>query len=272
MGSPTTESEKSRDGEAWYVPAWLEAARPVLEFDVCDARSAQGRLETRTKRVTLDDLVLFHGHVCDGLLRGAYAMRALGDVAFEGRPFDRTDLLVVSKNSPCLGDVAAYLTGGRGRFGTLRLNNDLGVGYVVRELSSERTWEVREEAGFFPSLISQWEAALLDDSPNAHVTSNEKAELVAVNEARQWSWVREVLLASRPGDHYTVRSLEAAEIPEPLYEARRTDVVNRHVRAPSEYVTPYEPLLGGTTPRLGRVEGSTWEDRYDRGPTGPRVG
>jgi formylmethanofuran dehydrogenase subunit E len=66
--------------------------------------------------VTVADLVLFHGHACDGLLRGIWAMRALADVAFPDQPFDRSDLLVVSKNSPCLGDLAAYLTGGRARF------------------------------------------------------------------------------------------------------------------------------------------------------------
>ena len=66
-----------RRADAWYVADWLEEARRRLVFEVRDTRSAQGRLETHVKRVTLDDLVLFHGHACDGLLRGAYAMRAL---------------------------------------------------------------------------------------------------------------------------------------------------------------------------------------------------
>jgi hypothetical protein len=116
----------------WYLPAWLEVpGLPV--FEVIDTRSAQGRLDHRPKRVTVADLVLFHGHACDGLLRGAWAMRALCDAAFGAAPLDRSDLLAVSRNSPCLGDVAAYLTGGRARFGTHRLDPDLGAGFQIRK-------------------------------------------------------------------------------------------------------------------------------------------
>jgi hypothetical protein len=260
----------ARRKDAWYVADWLEEARRRLVFEVRDTRSAQGRLETHVKRVLLDDLVLFHGHACDGLLRGAYAMRALGDVAFDGGPFDRSDLEVVSKNSPCLGDVAAYLTGGRVRFATHRLDDSLGVGFVVRELSTSRTWEVREEPGFFPPLIGAWEAALLDDSlvEGGYLSAADKAELIAVNEARQWTWVREVLLASRPGDHYLVRSLDNVELPAPIYTARRTDVVNRTVGPPRAYVSPYEPLVG--VGGAGRVSTSSWEVRYDEGPPAAR--
>ncbi|MGC8510935.1 MAG: formylmethanofuran dehydrogenase subunit E family protein [Acidimicrobiales bacterium] len=258
--------------DVWYVADWLEEARRRLVFEVRDTRSAQGRLETHVKRVTLDDLVLFHGHACDGLLRGAYAMRALGDVAFGAGPFDRSDLEVVSKNSPCLGDVAAYLTGGRARFGTHRLDDSLGVGFVVREVSTGRTWEVREEPGFFPALISAWEAALLDDDlvNHGYLRAADKAELIAVNEARQWTWVRQVLLGSRPSDHYVVRALEGVELPEPIHRGRRSDVVNRDAPAPAQYASPYEPLMGAGDPP-GRIAGSPWEERYDEGPPQPRA-
>lgn len=53
----------------WYVPSWLDV--PGLPtFEVIDTRSAQGRLEHRPKTITVADLVLFHGHACDGPLRG----------------------------------------------------------------------------------------------------------------------------------------------------------------------------------------------------------
>jgi formylmethanofuran dehydrogenase subunit E len=115
MNDSTTSPHQHEDS---YVPPWLAEATALPRFEVVDTRSAQGRLDPRPKQVTVRDLILFHGHACDGLLRGAYALRALADAAFPGRPFDRTDLMVVSKNSPCLGDVAAFLTGGRARFGT----------------------------------------------------------------------------------------------------------------------------------------------------------
>lgn len=165
----------------WYVPARLETAR-TPEFEVIDTRSAQGRLDPRPKTVTVADLILFHGHVCDGLLRGAWAMRALCGTAFGTTPLDRSDMLVVSKNILCLGDVAAYLTGGRTRFAAHRLDDTLSVGFMVQVLSTEQAWEVREEPGFFPPLIAAWDAALL----SGDLAEEEKRELLAVHEAAQW--------------------------------------------------------------------------------------
>ena len=247
------------EGHAWYVPGWLAAAGTPT-FTVIDTRSAQGRLDGRPKEVSVADLVLFHGHACDGLLRGMWAMRALADVAFPGRPFDRSDLLVVSKSSPCLGDVAAYLTGGRARFGTHRLDDTLGVGFRVQVLSTKEAWEVHEEPGFFPAHIAAWEAALLADDLGAA----DKAELLAVHEAAQWDWVRTALLPSAPADHYRAHRLDHLDAPPALLQARRTDTVNRAVAGPTEVVTRYEPDLDGDRP--GRPAPLRWSRRYRHGP------
>jgi len=263
----------------WYVPSWLSEAVALPSFEVVDTRSAQGRLDYRPKLVTLTDLALFHGHFCDGLVRAAYAMRALGDRAFAGAPFDRSDLLVVSKNSPCLGDVAAYLSGGRARFGTHRLDESLGVGFIIQVRSTGQTWEVREEPGFFPAIVSAWESALLDDRLIAEglLSEEDKAEIVSVNEAVQWDWVRAALLPSRPSDHYAVRIVPDASLPKPLFDARRTDVLNRALSEPVQFISAYEP--GPGTPRqipAGDIKGSlsslpaVWRERYLAGP--PRRG
>lgn len=254
----TSEGATSTERERWYVPAWLDV--PGLPtFEVIDTRSAQGRLDPRPKTVTVADLVLFHGHACDGLLRGAWAMRALADVALRGAPFDRSDLLVVSKNSPCLGDVAAYLTGGRARFGTHRLDASLGVGFQIRVLSSGATWEVREEPGFFPDLIAAWEAALLGG-----LEKDDKRELLTHHEAVQWDWVRDALLPSAPADHYRVKQLDALELPPVLLEARRTDTVNRAIEPPAEVISPYDPDLDAGDPSTGSH--GRWAERYAEGP------
>ena len=265
---PVTSRPRDSLPAAWFVPAWLDEAVALPSFEVVDTRSAQGRLDPRPKTVSIADLVLFHGHACDGLLRGAYAFRALGDVAFPGAPFDRSDLDVVSKNSPCLGDIAAYLTGGRARFGTHRLDNDLGVGFVIRVHSTGETWEVREEPGFFPPLIAAWEAALLDDTltTTGTISDDDKAELIAVNEAVQWNWVRTALLPSRPADHYRARRLDDAELPEPIHTARRTDVANREFAAPSRFPSPYDPGPDGPQPTSVFDVESPWQQRYLDGP------
>jgi len=268
--SDTTVTTRASHGTqpTWFTPSWLDEAVALPSFQVIDTRSAQGRIDPRPKTVTINDLVLFHGHACDGLLRGAYAMRALADIAFPDAPFDRSDLQVVSKNSPCLGDIAAYLTGGRARFGTHRLDNDLGVGFVVQVISTGQTWEVREEPGFFPPLITSWEVALLD--PNQTVTGllsdHDKADMIAVNEAAQWNWIRTTLLPSRPADHYTVRLTVDATLAEPIHTARRTDTANRDVPMPPQFESPYEPGPDGPPPRGTYDLSEPWRQRYLDGP------
>jgi formylmethanofuran dehydrogenase subunit E len=256
------EGVTSTERDHWYVPAWLDV--PGLPaFEVIDTRSAQGRLDRRPKTVTVADLVLFHGHACDGLLRGVWAMRALADVALGTALFDRSDLMVVSKNSPCLGDVAAYLTGGRARFGTHRLDDTLGVGFQIEVLSADAAWEVREGPGFFPDLIAGWEAALLADN----LDEVDKAELLAVHEAAQWDWVRQSLLPSVPAEHYHVARLDRLELPPALLDVQRTDTVNRAVRPPHEVATRYEPALDGQSP--AEPTPPQWSQRYEHGATPP---
>lgn len=243
----------------WELPSWLDGfALPT--FRVIDTRSAQGRLDQRAKTVAVADLVLAHGHACDGLLRGVWAMRALMDLAFPEEPIDRSDLLAVSKNSPCLGDVAAYLTGARARFGTHRLDNSLDVGFQIQRLSSHESWEVREEQGFFPQLIIDWEAALLTDE----LSGSEQRELLGVHEAAQWDWVRDVLLPSSPADHYRARRLDHLELPVPLFEARRSDTVNRLTAAPSQVPSPDDPEM--ENPTLDDAVVQQWIERYAAGP------
>ena len=256
----------NRIDDRWYVPQWLDEALQLPSFYVIDTKSAQGRLDIRPKKVAMGDLILFHGHACDGLIRGAYAMRALGDVAFGDAPFDRSDLVVVSKNSPCLGDIAAYLTGGRVRFGSHRLDNSLGVGFVVQVISTGVTWEVREEEGFFPANVVKWEAALVDDEliNSGVLDEKSKSELISVNETAQWNWVRSALLPTMPSEHYLVRKVEQVTMPGPIYEARRTDVVNRSAKPSTEFVSPYETNFDVVSG--GRSTASPWEQRYLMGP------
>jgi hypothetical protein len=268
QSAPASSPYEDKHAGNWFVPAWLDEAVALPSFEVIDTRSAQGRLDPRPKTVTIADLMLFHGHACDGLLRGAYAFRALGDVAFPGAPFDRSNLEVVSKNSPCLGDVAAYLTGGRARFGTHRLDNELGVGFVIRVHSTGETWEVREEPGFFLPLIAAWEGALLDDnlSATSMISEHDKAELIAVNEAVQWNWIRTALLPSQPADHYRARRLDNTDLPEPIHTARRTDIANRDFAAPNRFASPYEPGPDGPSPSDVFDVEAPWRQQYLDGP------
>ncbi len=170
-------------------------------------------------------MVKFHGHACDGLFRGAVALSRGLALLFPDGVIDRTDLRVLSRNSPCLGDVAAYLTGGRVRFGTQDVQDEPGVWFVVQQISSGRTIRVEERAGAYPEALAARVADTVVRPPE--VT---RVDVDALRDA-QWSWVRDVLLRTAPNAMYQVLELK----PEPwgpvpyARVGRRTDVLFKSV-------------------------------------------
>jgi hypothetical protein len=104
---------------------WVTHSKYSPEFEVLDSESTLGRYASMTKTITLKDLVKFHGHACDGLVQAAGAMSLALHELFPDGVIDRTDLRILSKNSPCFMDVSAYLTGGRINFGTLDVDDAL---------------------------------------------------------------------------------------------------------------------------------------------------
>jgi len=187
----------------WYWPRWAAQAR-LPSFEVRDTESSHGRYAEGTKTITCKDLVKFHGHACDGLFRGALALSRGLAVLFPDGVIDRTDLRVLSRNSPCLGDVAAYLTGGRVRFGTQDVRDEPGVWFVVQRISSGRTVRVAELAGVYPEVLAAQEAGMVAERQAS------PAAVDALREA-QWAWVRDVLLRGSPEAMYPVLELK----PEP---------------------------------------------------------
>lgn len=69
-------------------------------FHVRDTESSHGRYSHKFKEIRFEDLVKFHGHACDGLYRGSYALSVAFDALFPDGTVDRTDLRAVSRNSP----------------------------------------------------------------------------------------------------------------------------------------------------------------------------
>jgi formylmethanofuran dehydrogenase subunit E len=219
---PKSKAGGCNNAADWYWPTWARDG-PWPRFWVRDTESSHGRYAEAAKCITFKDLVKFHGHACDGLFRGAVALaRALGAL-FGDTPIDRTDLRVLSRNSPCLGDVAAYLTGGRIRFGTQDVRDDPGVWFVVNRLSDGRTVRVAERAHFYPDALAAEEARLVAQG------AAEPAKLDALRTA-QWTWVRDVLSRADWTAMYPVEPL--ADFPwESVPYARigiRTDILFKH--------------------------------------------
>lgn len=139
---------------AWYFPEWLRSAPYAPSFEVRDTENKYGRYAKRIKNITLKDLIKFHGHFCGGLVESAASLRVAFDILFPDKVIDRTDLMIVSNNSACGGDVAAYLTGARTRFGSHVIDKTLTESeFYVRQVSTGRTVHVKLNPAVYPKEV-----------------------------------------------------------------------------------------------------------------------
>jgi len=106
-----------------------------IEFETIDTDFSKGRL-THRQTISMNDLEKFHGHLCDGLVVGALAMQEAMNILYPNQPIDRTNLRIVSKPSPCLTDVAIYLTGGRYQFNTFYVDTDFEGIYILQRIDN----------------------------------------------------------------------------------------------------------------------------------------
>lgn len=138
----------------WYYPEWLGTASHAPVFEVRDTENKYGRYAKQTKAITIKDLIKFHGHFCGGLVESAASLRVAFDLLFPDKIIDRTDLRIVSNNSACGGDVAAYLTGSRARFNSHVIDNSLTESeFFVRQVSTGRTVHVKLNPAVYPKEV-----------------------------------------------------------------------------------------------------------------------
>lgn len=196
----------------------------IPTFNVLDTESSHGRYSKEYKQIRFEDLVKFHGHACDGLYRGTYALSVAFKLLFPDGIIDRTDLRIVSRNSPCLGDAASYLTGARVRFGTQDVMNKPGVWYIVQKISTGEAVHVYEENGFFPDEISKIESSL------SQLSADQLSKRLTELKEKQDKWVKDVLLNTRPCDHYLAQKLDYNWIDVPYAnKGNRTDILFKDV-------------------------------------------
>ena len=122
------------------------------EFETIDTDFSKGRLNHKQK-ITINDLEKFHGHLCDGLVVGALATQEAMKVLYPNQPIDRTNLRIVSKPSPCLTDVAIYLTGGRYQFNTFYVDTEFEGLYIIQRIDDLKTVSVSLNKGVKPAAI-----------------------------------------------------------------------------------------------------------------------
>jgi acetolactate decarboxylase len=119
---------------------------------VLDTDFSKGRL-AHQQTVTLDDAAKFHGHLCDGLVVGFLGLREALYKIYPDSIVDRTNTRIVSKSSPCLTDIAIYLTGGRYQFNTFYVSDSIKYAFVVQHIESKNAYGVKMKPGIKPSII-----------------------------------------------------------------------------------------------------------------------
>jgi formylmethanofuran dehydrogenase subunit E len=144
---PLGASDNSPD---WFYPEWAANAPNNQPIVVRDTDSALGRYNLQTKEIGLKDIARIHGHMCDGLVIGFVEIKAVLSKVFPDGVVDRTDLQVVSKNGPCWADAAAFLTGARINFKTLRVDASIAGGFIIQRISTGEAYHVHLKPGVFP--------------------------------------------------------------------------------------------------------------------------
>jgi acetolactate decarboxylase len=130
-----------------------EALQKIIK--VIDTDFSKGRL-TNNQEITIWDIQKMHGHLCDGLIVGFLGLReGLHALYPDDSIIDRTNTRIVSKSSPCIGDVGLYLTGGRYQFNSYYIDNTTSGLYIVQRTDNNQAVLVRLKEGIKPPIIDQ---------------------------------------------------------------------------------------------------------------------
>ncbi len=135
-----------------YLPKRQSTVNTGMKVN--DTDFSKGRLG-HVQTIDLNDLVKFHGHLCDGLVVGHLALQeALNELYLDGIT-DRTNTRIISKPSPCLTDVAIYTTGGRYQFNTFYTTEEFEGLFVVQRIDTKEAVSVSMKKGVKPVEIDQ---------------------------------------------------------------------------------------------------------------------
>lgn len=214
--------EGSDNTPAWYYFDWMAKAPYAPSFNVLDTESSLGPYAAQTKTITLKDLVKMHGHACDGLVTAACAMWLGLKQLYGDGPIDRTDTCCITNNSPCYGDVAAYLTGGRIRFGTQKIDPALGNEFIVFRMSTNEAVRVSLREGIFPREVAELEGRIR--------TGAFTVEEMKRCQRLQWEYAKGLLQHPLKDSFSVERMPEFRWEPDPyIHGGARGDVVNKDI-------------------------------------------
>lgn len=213
------------DVSSWYYPNWAANAKYNQPIKVMDTESALGRYTRNTKEISLKNLALIHGHLCDGLVISYIEIKAVLNKLFPDGIIDRTDLRAVSKNGPCWVDAAAMMTGARINFGTLSINKAVGDGFIIQKISTGEAYSTHLKPGIFPKEQADLEAKirkLRAEGKNVSSQDIDKVEKMANDLSR-------ILLNSAPDKILEIKALPDYKYDFKFAVGKRSDIINKNI-------------------------------------------
>ena len=187
---------------------------------VIDTDFSKGRL-TLEHELNLEDLEKFHGHLCDGLVVGFLGIKEGLVALYPNGIIDRTNTRIVSKSSPCLTDVAVYITGGRYQFNSFYVDNAIENGfYIIQRKDNGKTVLVNLNNGVKPPKINELGAKAVEGKlPACELDELKKMEDDFSNK----------LLSENPKDNFTVIEITNFEWKPVLKnDYIKTDILNKN--------------------------------------------
>ena len=191
-----------------------------LTLKVIDTDFSKGRLKLKHE-LSLEDLEKFHGHLCDGLVVGFLGIKEGLNVLYPEGTIDRTNTRIVSKSSPCLTDVAVYVTGGRYQFNSFYVDNSIEDGfYIIQRKDNGKAVKVNMKKGIKPAEINELGAkAIKGELPACDLDKLKRME----------DNFSEKLLSTNPIDNFIVTEITGFEWKPVLKnDYIKTDILNKN--------------------------------------------
>lgn len=129
---------------------FLLAQNPSIK--VIDTDFSKGRLQN-IQTITLNDAAKLHGHLCDGLVVGFLGLKETLYKLYPDSIIDRTNNRIVSKSSPCMTDIAIFITGARYQYNTYYVSDSIKYLFIVQRVDNEKTYGVKLKSGLKPAAI-----------------------------------------------------------------------------------------------------------------------
>lgn len=136
------------------------------KIQVIDTDFSKGKLSL-VQGIHLDDVALFHGHLCDGLVVGYLGLNEALQDLYPNGIVDRTNTRIISNSSPCLTDVAIYVTGGRYQFNSFYVDDKIDGFYHVQRMDTEQSIRVDLKPDVKPKAIDSLGRLAIQQKLNA---------------------------------------------------------------------------------------------------------